>query len=156
MEQASPPPVAPPAADHDSAPATRGDLRVLRRWIAVAGVWAVAATAVAIIALLDNDNSSDRNRSADLATDVSRFQRTLDKRIDDLKSQIAELPQREDVSKLERRLAKVEDQSSSAARDAKDAGDKASDLEGRVKDLEDQQQSSSGGTTTSPGGTDSP
>jgi TolA-binding protein len=150
MEQASPPPVPPRPVDDDSAPATRGDLRALRRWIAVAGVWAVAATAVAIIALLDNDNSANKDRSDDLAADVSRVQRTLDKRIDDLKSQIDDLPQREDVSKLERRLAKVEDESSSAARDAKDAGTKASDLESRVKDLE-QQQSTSGGTTTSPG-----
>jgi TolA-binding protein len=150
MEQASPPPVPPHPANDDSAPATRADLRVLRRWIAVAGVWAVAATAVAIIALLDNDDSSSKDRSADLATDVSRFQRTLDRRIDDLKTQIDDLPQREDVSKLERRLAKVEDESSNAARDAKDAGSKASDLESRVNDLE-QQQSSSGGTTTSPG-----
>jgi septal ring factor EnvC (AmiA/AmiB activator) len=154
MEQASPPPVPPagaqPAADPDSAPATRGDLRALRRWIAVAGVWAVAATAVAIIALLDNDNSSSKDRTADLAAQVSRLQRGLDKRIDDLKDQVEALPRNEDVSKLERRIAKVEDQSSSTAADAKKASDKVSDLDNRVKTLE---RSNTGGTTTSPGAT---
>jgi septal ring factor EnvC (AmiA/AmiB activator) len=152
MEQASPPPVPPagtqPPVDPDSAPATRGDLRSLRRWIAVAGVWAVAATAVAIIALLDTDDNADKGRTADLAAQVSRVQRTLGKRIDDLKGQVEALPRNEDVSKLERRLGKVEDQSSNTADDAKKVSDKVSDLEGRVKDLE---ESSTGGTTTSPG-----
>ncbi len=54
--------------DQDREPATRGDLRALRRWVLVAGVWAVAATAVAIIALLDTSNDDAERSAGDAAT----------------------------------------------------------------------------------------
>ena len=45
-------------------PATAEDLRGLRRWLLVAGVWAVAATAIAVIALVKaNDANNDQQLS---------------------------------------------------------------------------------------------
>jgi septal ring factor EnvC (AmiA/AmiB activator) len=139
--------------DPNALPATKGDIRDLRRWLIVAGVWAVAASAVAIIALLSNNDSSKNSdrTSTDVSNQVARVQRALDKRIQDLDSKVGRLPTSDDVSKLDSRLKKVEDQSSQAATDAKDAGTKVSDLETRVKSLEQSQQGGSGGgTTTTP------
>jgi septal ring factor EnvC (AmiA/AmiB activator) len=138
--------------DPNALPATKGDIRDLRRWLIVAGVWAAAASAIAIIALIsgnDNSKSSDRT-STDVAGQVARVQRTLDKRIDALDTKIQQLPTSDDVSKLDSRLKAVENKSSQAATDAKDARSKVSALETRVKALEDAQQAGGGGTTTSP------
>ena len=45
----------------DERPATLADIRSLRRWLAVAAVWAVAATALGVIALLKaNEDDSAR------------------------------------------------------------------------------------------------
>src|SRR3954470_18053776 len=95
-------------------PATKGDIRDLRRWLIVVGVWAVAASAIAIIALIsgnDNSKSSDRT-STDVAGQVARVQPSLDKRISDLNTKIQQLPPSDDVSKLDSRLKAVENKSS--------------------------------------------
>jgi Skp family chaperone for outer membrane proteins len=137
--------------DPNALPATKGDIRDLRRWLIVAGVWAVAASAIAIIALIsgnDSNKNSDRT-STDVSAQVARVQRALNKRIDDLDSKIQQLPTSDDVSKLDSRLKSTEDKSSQAATDAKDARTKVTDLETRVKSLEQSQQGS-GGTSTSP------
>jgi Skp family chaperone for outer membrane proteins len=139
--------------DPNALPATKGDVRDLRRWVIVAGVWAAAASAIAIIALIsgnDSTKSSDRT-STDIAAQVARAQRSLDKRIGDLNTKIQQLPTSGDVSKLDSRLKAVESKSSQAATDAKDARSKVSDLETRVKSLEQAQQGSGGtGTQTTP------
>jgi TolA-binding protein len=140
MERSSaPPPDAPrPAADvpEDDLPASRGDLRSLRRWVAVAGVWALAATAIAVIALISGDDSGDDQAAGDVARQVSRIQRQLDSRLDSLESRVDRLPQTEDVQKLEDRLREAETSTSRAAEDAKSTNDQLSDLEGRVEELE--------------------
>jgi methyl-accepting chemotaxis protein len=136
--------------DPDSLPATKGDIRGLRRWLIVAGTWAVAASVIAIIALVSGDSSSGnsgRDASRDTSSQIARLQRALDKRIDDLQSNIRDLPTSDDVSKLESRLRDVEDKADSAATAAKDARSKTSDLETRVSDLEQAAQGD-GGTTT--------
>ena len=131
---------------------TRDDLRGLRRWVTVAGVWAVAATAIALIALLDTSDR-DAQRKADTAGDrVTRTERKLDglkTRLDGLKSQLDALPRPGDVSMLEGRLSKAESDAAKAAKDAKSAQDKLTDLEKRVKTLEDSADSA-GGTDTTP------
>jgi chromosome segregation ATPase len=150
MEQATGPqqPQLPP--DPDYLPATKGELRGLRRWLIVAGAWAVAASVIAVIALLSNDSGSNTSgrSSTDASSQVARAERTLGKRIDDLDSKISRLPTSDDVSKLESRLRDVQDSASSAETTAKDARSKVSDLETRVSDLEQAQQD--GGTTTTP------
>ena len=127
-----------PRPDEDAQPATRGDLRGLRRWVLVAGVWAVAATAIAVIALVDqqDDGSQEEEATSDLASQVGRVQRQLDRRLDSLESRVEDLPSSEDVSKLERRLQKVEEDSSTAADRVGRLREQVGDLEDRVDELE--------------------
>ncbi len=140
----------------DEAPVTRDDLGAVRRWVVVAGVWAIAATAVALIALLDNSGDDASKRAGSAEDQIERVERELDGRIDDLEAQLKDLPQSADVSKLEDRLAKAEKDASAAARDAKSAEDTATDLEDRVETLEDDAAaggdsgSGDGGTDTTP------
>jgi polyhydroxyalkanoate synthesis regulator phasin len=135
----------------DERPATLADLRSLRRWLAVAGIWAVAATALGVIALIEanKDDSADQTKAAG---ELGQVQRQLNSRIDDLQSQIDDLPTSDDVSKLDARLKAVEndaDKSRAAADKLSGRVDaletRVDDLEGRVDELEQ-----SGGTETAP------
>jgi hypothetical protein len=137
----------------DAAPATVGELRSLRRWLVVAGVWAVAASAIAIIALLTaNDNQSKRSPGAVTGSQLSGVQRDLDERIDALEKQVKTLPRSDDVSKLEDRLKTAEDRANSARDDVKAVRTDVDDLKQRVDAVEKEQQSqsSNGGTSTTP------
>ena len=136
----------------DDRPATLADIRSLRRWLAVAAIWAVAATALAVIALLEA-NKDDGAEQTETAGELGRVQRQLNSRIDDLESRVEDLPTSDDVSKLDGRLKAVEDdadKSRAAADKSRAAADKLSDsvddLETRVEELE----SSDTGTETTP------
>ena len=101
----------------DERPATLADIRGLRRWLVVTAVWAAAATALGVIALIqaNKDDTSGRTQSA---ADLARVQRDLAGRIDDLKSQVDALPTSDDVSKLDNRIKELEtkaDKSASAS-----------------------------------------
>ena len=103
----------------------------------VAGVWAVAATAIALIALLDT-SGSDAERDADAAADrIVKVERTLERRFDTLERRLEGLPRSDDVSRLQERLARVEKSASEAAESSRRADETAGDLEERVKQLED-------------------
>ncbi len=110
----------------------------------MAGVWAVAATAIALIALLDNSDDDAEEKAEANAARVAKSERDLDARIDKLEGQLEGLPQSEDVSKLEGRLATVERDAKKAATDSKGASGKVTDLEDRVKTLEDAADSDTG------------
>jgi methyl-accepting chemotaxis protein len=136
----------------DERPATLADIRSLRRWLAVAAVWAVAATALGVIALIEanKDDDADQTRAAG---ELGRVQAQLNSRIDGLESRIAELPTSDDVSNLDDRLKTVEDglDKNTAATDRLRTG--VDDLEGRVGDLEsrvEQLEASASETTTTP------
>jgi TolA-binding protein len=136
----------------DERPATLADIRSLRRWLAVAAIWAVAATALAVIALLEanKDDSAEQTRAAG---ELGRVQRQLNSRIDDLESRIAELPTTDDVSKLDGRLKAVEDAADKSATATERLSGRVDDLEAGVDDLEsriEELESSSSGTTTTP------
>ncbi len=133
-----------PYPDPDESPATQGQLRTLRRWLVVAGLWAVAATAIGLIALLTG-NEEEEQTSADVSAQISRLERTLDKRIDSLQSQIEDLPTSQDLQKLQRRVQRVEDQSAEASEGTRRANDQLSDLERRMDRVEERQR-----TTTNP------
>ena len=45
--------------DDDQLPASVGQLKTLRRWLIVAGVWSVAATAIAVFALIQADEADE-------------------------------------------------------------------------------------------------
>jgi len=137
---------------------TRDDLRSLRRWMVVAGVWAVAATAVALIALLDtsgDDAERTASGAADSAAQVREAQRRMDTRLEQLDIKLGALPRAEDVSSLQTRLGRIEKDTNQAATDEKNVEDKVTDLTGRVKTLEDA-PADNGGSADSPGGGSTP
>jgi chromosome segregation ATPase len=136
----------------DERPATLADIRSLRRWLAVAAVWAVAATALGVIALLEanKDDDADQTRAAG---ELGRVQRQLNTRIDGLESRIAELPTSDDVSNLDDRLKAVENSVDKSTTATDRLSGRVDDLEGRMDDLEsrvEELESSSSETTTTP------
>jgi septal ring factor EnvC (AmiA/AmiB activator) len=142
----------PPDAVPDDAPATVGDVRTLKRWLAVAGVWAVAASAIAIIALLKaNDNQPKNTPNAVTGSQLTGVQRDLDQRIDDLEKKVKSMPSSDDLSKLDDRLKAVEKKADNSSDDLKATRNDLSDLKNQLDDLQRQQQSNSNtDTTTSP------
>jgi hypothetical protein len=53
------------------APATIEDVRASRRWTVVALVWAIAASAIAVIALVQNSNDNANNQPAQTSQAVT-------------------------------------------------------------------------------------
>ena len=139
----------PPPAPYveDDRPATVGDLRSLRRWLLVALVWAVAATALGVIALIqaNKDDESGRTQSA---SDLARVQKDLSGRIDDLKAQVDGLPTSDDLSKLDGRIKDVEKKADSTSSDIDKLNGRVDDLEQRVDDLESAGETQTNTTTT--------
>ena len=131
----------------DDRPATYGELRSTRRWLAVAGVWAVAATALAVFALIEANKDDDTARTQ-AAGELEQVQRQLNDRIDGLESRIEELPSSDDVSKLDNRIKDLEDASDKTSTDIERLGNRLDDLEGRVDDLEQSSESQTETTTT--------
>jgi septal ring factor EnvC (AmiA/AmiB activator) len=129
----------PPPYVEDDRPATYGELRSTRRWLAVAGVWAVAATAIAVFALIEANKDDDTARTQ-AAGELGRVQRALNDRIDELESRIDDLPTSEDVSNLDDRLKQVEDGADRTGTDIERLGNRLDDLEGRVDELEQSSQ----------------
>jgi chaperonin cofactor prefoldin len=152
-----PPPRAGDVAPYieDDRPATVADIRSLRNWLLVVAVWAVAATALGVIALIEANKDDDGTRGVS-AGQLARVQRGLNARIDRLESRLATLPTSDDVSKLDGRLKAVERRADKAATNTERLGGQIDDLGGRVDDLEtrvdelEQSQESQQGTTTTP------
>jgi len=127
--------------------------------VIVAGIWAVAASAIGLIALLSADGSSDEARGKDNAR-VSKALGDFDKRLDKIESQLEGAPTSGDVQKLEDRVGKTEDDASgasknadAASKDVSSANNRIDDLENKVEDLEASGGSSGGGSS---GGAGSP
>lgn len=139
----------PPPAPYveDDRAATLGDLRSLRRWLAVTAVWAVAATALGVIALIQA-NKDDDTGSTQTAADLARVQRDLAGRIDDLKAQVDELPTSDDLSKLDGRIRDVEKNADTTGTNIEKLNARLDDLEQRVDDLESANESQTNTTTT--------
>jgi septal ring factor EnvC (AmiA/AmiB activator) len=138
-----------PRPDDDSRPATVHELRSTRRWLAVAGVWAVAATALAVFALIEANQEDDAARTQ-AAGELGQVQRDLNNRIDELESRIEELPTSDDVRKLENRVNDVEDAADKTGTTVERLGNRLDDLEGRVDDLEQASQETTTETETAP------
>jgi hypothetical protein len=118
--------------DENERPATVGSVRSLRRWLIVVGVWAVAATAIAVFALVKADEADDAGREQ-AAGDLGRVQRQLDSRLDDVERRMEDAPTSADLSMLDDRLAEIED-------GAGQTGEDIDRLSGRLDDLEQQLQ----------------
>ena len=104
-----PPPRAGDVAPYveDERPATLADIRSLRTWLLVTAVWAVAATALAVFALIEANRDDDETQTR-VAGELGRVQRAQNARIDDLESRIDELPTADDISNLDGRIKDVE------------------------------------------------
>ena len=139
----------PPPAPYveDDRAATVGDLRSLRRWLLVTAVWAVAATALGVIALIqaNKDDESGRTQSA---ADLARVQKDLAGRIDDLESRIDDLPTSDDLSKLDGRIKEVEKKADGTGSDIDKLNGRVDDLEKSVDDLESSSETQTNTTTT--------
>jgi septal ring factor EnvC (AmiA/AmiB activator) len=153
VSSAGRPPEPPLEALPPDAPATVEDVRATRRWIWVALAWAIAASAIALFALLNQDDQA-RNQpvAPDNSARLSRLERDTRQRLDAFERRLGNRASQDDVRKLERRLARAEDDAAQAKKDAaaaKDADTKQDqrldDLEGRVDDLEAADKSQPGG-----------
>ena len=116
-------------------PASRDDVTALRRWLIVVGVWAVAASAIGIIALI-NANDEKSNDSSKTDARITELERSLSERIQSLEDAVGKAAKPEDVAKLDSRLKDLRKD----VTDAKDANDKeksaVDDLDKRVEDVE--------------------
>lgn len=155
----TPPPGEPPLdALPPDAPATVEDVRATRRWTWVAFAWAIAASAIAVIALItanDNKNDEPQQTVADPTPRIERLEKQTNERLDAFGKRLDDAAAQDDVRKLDRRLAKAEDdatEAKTAASKTTDAIDQLKrdidDLKQRVDELEKNQQSQ--GTTTTP------
>jgi septal ring factor EnvC (AmiA/AmiB activator) len=149
-----PPDPAPPTVDpaeEELRPASYAELRTLKRWLAVTAVWAVAASAIAIIALLEaNNDEPARDPGAVTGSQLAKVQRDIDERIDGLEERIEGLPSSDDLSKLETRLKRVENTQSQTREDISRQNDSIDDLEQRVEQAEQQSSDDAGGAQTTP------
>ena len=128
-----PEPPLPP--EHEDRPARQGELRSLRRWVIVTAVWALAAMAIALIALLTLDETAEKE-SRGVSQELSRLQKSLDRRLDALEEDVSGMARREDVTNLAQRLSRVETKASKAGEDTADTSKQIDDLETRVEELE--------------------
>jgi polyhydroxyalkanoate synthesis regulator phasin len=133
----------------DERPATLADVRGLRRWLAVTAVWAVAATALGVFALIEaNRAKDDSGARTEAAGELGRVQRALNGRIDDLESRVDQLPSTDDLTKLDSRIKDLEKTADKTATDTERLSGRVDDLETRVDQLEQANQDQ--GTTTTP------
>jgi septal ring factor EnvC (AmiA/AmiB activator) len=147
------------------AAATVEDVRAGRRWTIVALVWAVAASAIAVIALIEagnNDNSSSNQPAQTTAQGVSQkdfadFQKQVNDRLDAFSKRLSNTASSADVDKINKSLTQMKSDLSQVKDDNSKQSDTITqmqsdikDLQQRVGDLENQQQSQGGGTTTTP------
>jgi archaellum component FlaC len=138
-----------PERADEQRPATVAQFKGLRRWLIVAGVWAVAATALAVFALIQANRADDEGREQAVG-ELGRVQRQLNERIDELERRVEGLPTSADLSALEDRLGQVEDDASRATQDVERLGNRVDDLEGRVDELEQEAETTTTPTETTP------
>jgi hypothetical protein len=101
-----PPPAAAPTSDDPDRAATRAELRSLRRWLAAAGLWAVAATVIAVLAFL-TASDNDAKRIADSSILSPSAQRRLIGEVNRLQARLANVPPRSQVTSVGRQLQQL-------------------------------------------------
>jgi septal ring factor EnvC (AmiA/AmiB activator) len=146
------PPAPPPTPAAEDRVATRGELRSLRRWLIVAGIWAVAATAIGVIAFVEARDAKDDSTSRATQADIDRVRDRLREDIDELGTRVDGLPTQSEVSQLESRIRKAQRDTTKATDDAADGKADANralrrldDLEPRVETLENASDDTSDG-----------
>ena len=140
------------------APATVEDVRASRRWTWVALAWAIAASAIAVIALVtssDNTSSNGSQTTTDLTPRIDKLEQDTNARLDAFSRRLNDKASSADLQKLDKRLTTVEDDLTRAKDDLTKQSDAVTqlqtdvkDLQQRVSDLESKQQQNPGTTTT--------
>jgi hypothetical protein len=145
-------------------PATVEDVRAARRWTWVAFAWAIAASVVAVLALIQANNNSNDNQPAQTTPDLSgqfqSFQQQASARLDAFDKRLNDAAAAGDVKKLDKRLTTLETDSSKSQKTSADQATTLkqlrTDLDAltkRVTALEQQQGQGTGtntGTSTTP------
>ena len=145
-----------PGEPPPDAPATVEEVRDLRRWLWVAGLWAVAASVIALIALFTDDPSSPRERrgsGGDGRASSARVEQLsdrvdgLEQRVREARSQGGDGDDSEALADLDDRVGEVEGRLDELQSGVDDQGesigdmqDEVDDLGRRVEDLEAQQE----------------
>jgi peptidoglycan hydrolase CwlO-like protein len=149
---------APMDAQPPDATATVEDVRTTRRWTWVALAWAIAASIVAVLALVQaNDSQSNDNQQStnaqDAATQLRDFENQVNDRLDAFSRRLNETASKEDLDKLGKQVTqlsedvdKVKTSSTDQATAVKQLQTDVDDLSKRVDQLE--QQQSQGQTQT--------
>jgi TolA-binding protein len=120
----------------EEVPATLAQLQGLRRWVVVAGVWAVAATAIAVFALVEASKEDEAGREQ-VTGELGRVQRQLNDRMDELDQRLDELPTSEQVATLEEGLQKVARDTGRVSNRLEAATGRVDEIEGQVSELEE-------------------
>jgi hypothetical protein len=102
----TPTPVKPPPDADQALSATADEVRSLRRWLLVVGVWSVAATAIAVLAFLAASDDDDQ-RIADSNAQARRIQRQVERQVTELESRLAAVPTSSALTALERRVREL-------------------------------------------------
>jgi septal ring factor EnvC (AmiA/AmiB activator) len=155
-------PIGGPPLEHlpPNAPATVEDVRASRRWTWVALAWAIAASAIAVIALLQDSGSNNNQKTTTQPAqtvspkDLQDFQNQTNDRLDALSGRLNDTASKSDLQKLDTRLTKAQNDASQAKSDASKQASTITqlqadvkDLQQRVSDLENQQQQQGQSTT---------
>jgi septal ring factor EnvC (AmiA/AmiB activator) len=148
---AAPPKEPPPpaASDTEARPATIGHVRSLRRWLIVTAVWAVAATAIAVLAYL-SANDDDEAQIADAGARASAVQRRVNQQVREFDQRLANLPQSTEVEGLDKRLKRIEKVFSRQDRQLVSVGTQLKEIDARLNALEDEAPVDGQNTTTTP------
>lgn len=110
-------------------PPEQEELRGLRRWLIVAGAWAVAASAIALIALFTGRQDSEKEARSAAQEQVGELRQRLDARVKSLSDQV------EQHSQVLGRLSGEVQEAGSDATEAKRTADRA---RGSVSSLRDE------------------
>ena len=86
--------------------ATRAELRSLRRWLIVAGVWAVAATVIAVLAFL-TASDNDGQQITDANAQSLSAQRRLSREVNQLQARVANVAPSSQVRAVGRQLRQL-------------------------------------------------
>ena len=145
------------------APATVEDVRAARRWTWVAFAWAIAASVVAVLALIEANNNSNDNQPAQTTTDqsgqIASFQKQANDRLDAFSRRLDDAAAADDVKKLDKRLTTLEDDFSKSQKTSSDQATTLKQMRGDLDDLTkrvtalEQQQGQGTGTNTGTGTT---
>lgn len=127
-------------------PASADDVRALRRWLWVAGAWAVAASVIALVALLEEDETGTPSPALGLSTRLAQVERQLERRIERLEERVGAAASADDVERLERRVRRAESNAASAQSAVRRASASLERLVERVEALEARSDDGGGGS----------